>query len=89
MYISSLIYKRVRVNPIMICHFNDYIDLLNTLETMYLNISIIVNKEIVIQYTTREMAQVERLTRDRWIPVSREFEARQRPRCFLEQETFL
>ena len=27
------------------------------------------------------------LTRDRWIPVSREFEPHQSPRCFLEQET--
>ena len=31
---------------------------------------------------------VARLTRDRWIPVSREFEPHQKPppRCFLEQE---
>ena len=29
------------------------------------------------------------LTRDRWIPVSREFEPHQCPRCFLEQETLL
>ena len=37
------------------------------------------------------MAQwVARLTRDRWTPVSREFEPHQRPpRCFLEQETLL
>ena len=32
---------------------------------------------------------VARLTRDRWIPVSREFEPYQSPRCFLEQETLL
>ena len=32
---------------------------------------------------------VERLTRDRWILVSSEFEPHQRPRCFLEQETLL
>ena len=32
---------------------------------------------------------VARLTRDQWIPVSREFEPHQRPRCFLEQETLL
>ena len=32
---------------------------------------------------------VARLTRDRWIPVSREFEPHQRPCCFLEQETLL
>ena len=32
---------------------------------------------------------VARLTRDRWIPVSREFEPHQRPCCFLEQDTLL
>ena len=32
---------------------------------------------------------VARLTRDRRILVSREFEPHQRPRCFLEQETLL
>jgi len=32
---------------------------------------------------------VARLTRDRWIPASREFELHQRPRCFLEHETTL
>ena len=32
---------------------------------------------------------VARLTRDRWILVSREFEPHQRPRCFTEQETLL
>ena len=33
---------------------------------------------------------VARLTRDQWIPVSREFESHQRPHCcFLEQETLL
>ena len=32
---------------------------------------------------------VARLTRDQWIPVSRDFEPHQRPRCFLEQETLL
>ena len=36
------------------------------------------------------MAQwVARLTRDRWIPVSCEFEPQQRPRCFIEQETLI
>ena len=36
------------------------------------------------------MAQWEaRLTRDLWMPVSREFKPHQRPRCFLEQETLL
>ena len=32
---------------------------------------------------------VARLTCDRWIPVSREFEPIKGPRCFLEQETVL
>ena len=32
---------------------------------------------------------VARLTRDRWIPVSREFELHQKKRCFLEQETLV
>ena len=32
---------------------------------------------------------VARLTRDRWILVSREFEPHQRPRGFREQETLL
>ena len=33
--------------------------------------------------------EVARLTYDRWIPVSREFEPIKGPRCFLEQETVL
>ena len=32
---------------------------------------------------------VARLTRDRWIPVSREFKPIKVPHCFLEQETLL
>ena len=40
-----------------------------------------------------DKGRVARLTHDRWIPVSREFEPHQtpikRPRCFLEQETLL
>ena len=48
------------------------------------------NSSLTDEINIGEVAQwVARLTRDQWIPVSREFEPIKGPHCFLEQETLL
>ena len=63
------------------------LDCLYTLITFCLQ-CLIFNTYRIYTYNMRRRGAA-RLTHDRWIPFSREFEPHQRPRCFLEQETLL
>ena len=62
----------------------------NNIKLLHVSVNVLPKStSITIARTGGVVQCVVRLTRDRWIPVTRELEPHQRPRCFLEQETLL